>query len=105
MKTIKPIIGFSALAFLAACSSEESSVTQTTEVAVASFAAQADAGADAYGTNCAVCHGGNLEGSALGPILGGESFFSTWGMQSPADFFNYIKSNMPPGEIPAGAGR
>jgi mono/diheme cytochrome c family protein len=36
-----------------------------------SFASQASAGAQTYGSNCAACHGANLEGSALGPILSG----------------------------------
>lgn len=98
MKILKTIFGLSTFALLAACGSEETSLTQTTVVAAASFAMQADAGTVAYSTNCAACHGANLEGSALGPILSGEAFFVTWGLQSPANFFNYIKSNMPPGE-------
>lgn len=82
------------LAALTGCDASVS-VEQENE---ASFATQADSGAESYASNCAACHGTNLEGSALGPILSGDSFMGQWGLQSPADFFNYIKSNMPPGE-------
>ena len=89
------LIAAVSFAVLVSCSSEE---TGTAVVTGPTFATQAAAGAEAYSLNCATCHGTNLEGSALGPILSGESFFATWGLRSPAVFFNYIKANMPPGE-------
>lgn len=83
------------MSLLTACGNEGQSDTPTP--VVASFSAQADAGVDAYSVNCAACHGANLEGSALGPILSGQAFLGQWGLQSPADFLNYLKANMPPG--------
>ena len=97
MNNNKSILGILCLTLLAACGSDDASDTATAEANVL-FASQADAGAQAYATNCAVCHGANLQGSALGPILSGQSFLGQWGRQSPADFYNYIKANMPPGD-------
>ncbi|MEQ8954491.1 MAG: PQQ-binding-like beta-propeller repeat protein, partial [Gammaproteobacteria bacterium] len=61
------------------------------------FAAQANAGAAAYATQCAACHGEALQGTQLGPMLSGGGFLGSYGRQSPADFFNFLKANMPPG--------
>ncbi|MCH8174489.1 MAG: PQQ-binding-like beta-propeller repeat protein [Proteobacteria bacterium] len=97
MNNNKSILGILCLTLLAACGSDDTGNTPTAEASVL-FASQADAGAQAYATNCAVCHGANLQGSALGPILSGQSFLGQWGRQSPADFYNYIKANMPPGD-------
>ncbi len=73
--------------------------TSPAEVSVpaVSFATQADAGASAYTTHCATCHGGDLQGSALGPMLSGGGFLGSWGRRSPGDFYNDIRANMPPG--------
>lgn len=89
-------LGLTALTLttLVACDSQ---VSTDSEVATASFSSQADAGAQAYATNCAACHGADLQGSALGPMLSGGGFLGSWGRRSPVDFFTNIKSNMPPG--------
>ena len=87
MQTIKSLLVVNLVLILAACSGEE-------EV---QFSTQAEAGAQAYAGNCATCHGSSLEGTALGPLLSGPGFTSRWGMQSPADLFNYLQANMPPG--------
>ncbi|MFP6840458.1 MAG: PQQ-binding-like beta-propeller repeat protein [Pseudohongiellaceae bacterium] len=97
MNNNKSILGILCFTLLAACGSDDSSDTSTAQASVL-FASQADAGAQAYAANCAVCHGANLQGSALGPILSGQSFLGQWGRQSPADFYNYIKANMPPAD-------
>lgn len=81
---------------LGACSGENES-TNTATTTVAMFTAQADAGAAAYQTNCATCHGATLEGTALAPVLSGDGFLARWGSQTPAAFYNTIKANMPPG--------
>ena len=96
MKNKKGVLGIVGLSLLAACGADNSTNEAAVETS-ASFAIQADAGAAAYATNCAACHGANLEGSALGPILSGQSFVGQWGGQSPADFYNFLKANMPPG--------
>lgn len=97
MNNNKSILGILCLTLIAACGSDDTGNAPTAEASVL-FASQADAGAQAYATNCAICHGANLQGSALGPILSGQSFLGQWGRQSPADFYNYIKANMPPGD-------
>ncbi|MBV57616.1 MAG: alcohol dehydrogenase [Gammaproteobacteria bacterium] len=97
MNNNKSILEILCFTLLAACGSDDSSDTSTAQASVL-FASQADAGAQAYAANCAVCHGANLQGSALGPILSGQSFLGQWGRQSPADFYNYIKANMPPAD-------
>lgn len=61
------------------------------------FAAQASIGADLFATNCAACHGANLEGTTLGPILSGGAFLMRWGQQNPSLLYNNIRANMPPG--------
>lgn len=63
----------------------------------AGFVAQADAGSGLYATNCAACHGANLEGSRLGPLLSGRAFMQRWGEQTPALLLGNIQANMPPG--------
>ncbi len=86
MKIIKILASVVTLALLINCSGDNPP----------SFSTQASAGAEAYASNCATCHGANLEGSALGPILSGPGFISSWGLRSPVNFFNNIKANMPP---------
>ena len=87
---------------LSACGGEttapEPVATSVPEVESAlSFESQATVGADSYATNCASCHGANLEGTTLGPLLSGFSFVQRWGTQTPALLLGNIQSNMPPG--------
>lgn len=67
-------------------------------------AAQAEAGAAAYGASCALCHGGSLEGGA-GPALSGAAFRHNWqeGGRHAADLYDVIAHTMPqnaPGSLP-----
>ncbi|MEO1930750.1 MAG: PQQ-binding-like beta-propeller repeat protein [Pseudohongiella sp.] len=80
---------------LAACDSEVSNTEE--DVVALTFSSQADAGASAFATNCAACHGANLEGTTLGPILSGFNFLQRWGSQTPTLLLGNIKANMPPG--------
>ena len=84
---------------LAACGSESPSSVSTTQSAapVVTFASQVEAGADAYATNCSICHGANLEGSTLGPLLSGFSWVRRWGTQTPTLLLGNIQASMPPG--------
>ncbi len=93
-------LGLLLAAGLVACDSGNSGSTEIavpTGPATASFASQASDGADAYASNCAACHGGNLEGTRLGPLLSGRSFMQRWGSQTPALLLGNIQANMPPG--------
>lgn len=83
---------------LTACDSgSEAPVASSTVVEELNFASQAQAGAVAFAANCAACHGQNLEGSTLGPILSGAAFLQRWGTQSPNLLLANIQANMPPG--------
>ncbi|MCI5106959.1 MAG: PQQ-binding-like beta-propeller repeat protein [Pseudomonadales bacterium] len=93
-------LGLLLAAGFVACDSGNSGSTEIavpTGPATASFASQASDGADAYATNCAACHGGNLEGTRLGPLLSGNAFLQRWGSQTPALLLGNIQANMPPG--------
>lgn len=61
------------------------------------FDEQAAAGATVFAANCAACHGANLEGTTLGPLLSGPDFLLRWGTQSPNLLLSNIQTNMPPG--------
>ncbi|MBL4573751.1 MAG: PQQ-binding-like beta-propeller repeat protein [Gammaproteobacteria bacterium] len=87
----------SALALLLTACGGESSQQTTALAASVTFNSQAEIGADAFASNCAACHGANLEGTTLGPILSGNSFVQRWGTQTPALLLNNIQANMPPG--------
>lgn len=104
MKTLNKVVVLSTLGLLGlnACSEQQpASSTETVTAAatptVLSFDSQASNGADLFATNCAACHGANLEGTTLGPILSGSAFLTRWSRQTPAALFNNIKANMPPG--------
>jgi len=86
----------SALALLLAACGGESTVPADS-VASVTFNSQAEIGAEKFASNCAACHGANLEGTTLGPILSGNSFVQRWGTQTPALLLNNIQANMPPG--------
>ena len=90
------IAGAGAYLLLAACAPQDSTSEQAAEAAL-DFSAQAEAGATAYATNCAACHGAELEGTILGPLLIGQSFVQRWGTQTPSLLLGNIQSNMPPG--------
>ena len=89
------LLGAALFLALAACGGEQSSAPA--ETAVANFDSQAEHGADLFATNCAACHGANLEGTTLGPILSGFNFLQRWGTQTPALLLINIQANMPPG--------
>jgi len=107
MNIVKLLLKVSILSILVACGAETNENVQTTsansnssnnnEMPIISFANQADAGEQTYAANCGACHGSELQGSAVGPMLSGGGFLGSYGRQSPYEFFNFLKSNMPPG--------
>ena len=86
-----------AATLLAACAPRENGDSAGPASAEPGFTAQTQAGAAAYATHCAACHGANLEGTILGPLLTGQAFLQRWGGQTPALLLGNIQSNMPPG--------
>jgi alcohol dehydrogenase (cytochrome c) len=61
-------------------------------------AQQPSDGRAAYQQACAECHGPRLQGGAHGPALSGISFTSVWGERSADELFEYLRSEMPPGQ-------
>ena len=85
---------------LVACGQESTQAptsTATPTAMTSAFSDQAALGAGKFAANCAACHGVNLEGSTLGPLLSGRPFLQRWGDRTPSLLFNNIKANMPPG--------
>ena len=85
---------------LVACGHESTQVPTSTVIPAtmtSAFSDQAALGAGKFAANCAACHGVNLEGSTLGPLLSGRPFLQRWGDRTPSLLFNNIKANMPPG--------
>lgn len=99
-KLTRTLLASGILLGLIACSGESTEQTpaaSASAVAGTSFSSQAEAGTTAFATNCAACHGQNMEGTTLGPILSGQAFIQRWGTQTPALLLNNIQANMPPG--------
>ena len=83
-----------------ACGQESTQAPTSTAIPTAmtsAFSDQAALGAGKFAANCAACHGVNLEGTTLGPLLSGRPFLQRWGDRTPSLLFNNIKANMPPG--------
>ena len=97
-KTKLRSLGFIVSAGLVACSGESNDTsTPAQTISEVTFASQAEAGATAFAANCAACHGVNLEGTTLGPLLSGNAFLQRWATQTPTLLLNNIRANMPPG--------
>ena len=85
---------------LVACGQESTQAPTSTVIPTAmtsAFSDQAALGAGKFAANCAACHGVNLEGTTLGPLLSGRPFLQRWGDRTPSLLFSNIKANMPPG--------
>ena len=83
-----------------ACGQESTQAPTSTAIPTAmtsAFSDQAALGAGKFAANCAACHGVNLEGTTLGPLLSGRPFLQRWGDRTPSLLFSNIKANMPPG--------
>lgn len=60
-------------------------------------AEQADRGMGFFGTDCATCHSNTARGSSAAPGLIGYTLDSKYADQSLYTYFDYMRSNMPPG--------
>jgi cytochrome c len=61
-------------------------------------AEQAKRGADSFAAKCAMCHGGEMQGSPEAPPMAGAEFMFSWGGKTAGALYDYIHMNMPPGE-------
>ena len=59
--------------------------------------AQAKAGQGYYNSECASCHGDQLNGGEMAPPLAGGEFMSNWNGLTVGDLFERIRTGMPPG--------
>ncbi|MDP6416753.1 MAG: cytochrome c, partial [Gammaproteobacteria bacterium] len=57
--------------------------------------AQANAGARDYASQCAACHGANLQGIGVVPSVAGQGFISKWSGAEVAELYDQL-SRMPP---------
>lgn len=58
---------------------------------------QADNGQALYNSNCASCHGDQLNGGEMAPPLAGGEFMSNWNGLTVGQLFERIRTGMPPG--------
>jgi len=65
---------------------------------------QAKQGQAYYNSECASCHGDQLNGGEMAPPLAGGEFMSNWNGLTVGDLFERIRTGMPPGN-PAKVGR
>src|SRR5580704_6303714 len=66
--------------------------------------AQAKTGQGVYNSECASCHGDQLNGGEMAPPLAGGEFMSNWNGLTVGDLFERIRTGMPPG-VPGKVGR
>jgi S-disulfanyl-L-cysteine oxidoreductase SoxD len=59
--------------------------------------AQSERGQAAYNSNCASCHGDQLNGGEMAPPLAGGEFMSNWNGLTVGQLFDRIRTGMPPG--------
>jgi mono/diheme cytochrome c family protein len=61
-------------------------------------AAQAERGAKHFADSCAPCHGADMAGGPGIPGLTGIEFMFKYNNKPVAELFDYMKTNMPPGQ-------
>jgi mono/diheme cytochrome c family protein len=65
---------------------------------------QATRGQASYNSECASCHGDQLNGGEMAPPLAGGEFMSNWNGLTVGDVFERVRTSMPPG-VPGKVGR
>lgn len=58
---------------------------------------QAKNGQAFYNSECASCHGDQLNGGEMAPPLAGGEFMSNWNGLTVGDLFERVRTSMPPG--------
>ena len=92
VRRIRPLAAIAAAAALAALPF----TTVAADEAVAVGIEQVERGAAAYATNCAFCHGAELEGGSF-PPLSGSDFVARWNDRPVSDLYDYVRLQMPLG--------
>jgi len=59
---------------------------------------QAKQGQGYYNSQCASCHGDQLNGGEMAPPLAGGEFLSNWNQLTVGDLFERIQTGMPPSD-------
>jgi len=72
-------------------------LTAASNAANAFTLAQVDAGASAFASSCASCHGKTLQGGGEAPALTGDAFTGSWGKRDTKSLYTVIKASMPVG--------
>lgn len=85
----------------AAATAAAATVTATAqtpgEAATPAFTAdQATQGLSLYKTNCASCHGDNLNDGQFAPALKGATFSENWGGHKVDELYSRVTTTMPP---------
>ncbi len=86
------VIGAAALA-----ASLSGSLNAQGQVSPSYLREQAADGKTVYTTNCASCHGANLDDGPFGPPLSGVQFQQAWGGKPASVLFEHMTTTMPPG--------
>ncbi len=60
---------------------------------------QAERGGKLYDANCATCHGAEMRAGAGAPSLAGPEFSFGWDKKPLGGLFDFLKANMPPGQV------
>ena len=87
-----------ALGFLAAIATTAMSAQEKTVWDGVYAAAQVERGDKQYEANCSACHGVDKMGGPGIPGLAGAEFLFNWNNKTVADLFDFLKTNMPPGQ-------
>src|SRR5690606_31907780 len=64
-------------------------------------ASQVSSGSSLYQSNCAACHGSDLNGDVNTPPLTTDFFMGYWTGKTVSELYGYAANNMPPGNAGA----
>jgi mono/diheme cytochrome c family protein len=92
---INRIFALAAVVFIAALGAQAQEKTVWDGVY---SAAQAERGVKRYEENCSACHGADMMGGPGVPGLAGAEFLFNWNNKTAGDLFDFLKTNMPPGQ-------
>ena len=92
LTAVAPVIGAGALASVLS-----GSLNAQGQLSPTYLREQAAEGKTLYTTNCASCHGANLDDGPFGPPLSGVQFQQAWGGRPASVLFEHMTTTMPPG--------